>query len=86
MKKKEMKRMNNKNSKIQEKKVFGIPWNAFIFGFVSFLNDFSSELTIRALPPFFEKCSEHKNIYYRAYRRSGRLNRNNFKNLFRVSF
>lgn len=60
MKNKEMKRMNNKNSKIQEKKVFGIPWNAFIFGFVSFLNDFSSELTIRALPLFLKNVLNTK--------------------------
>jgi MFS family permease len=35
-----------------EKKYFGLSKNAFVFGFVSLLNDFSSEITIRTLPLF----------------------------------
>ncbi|GAV21692.1 MFS transporter [Carboxydothermus pertinax] len=33
-----------------EKKYFGLSQNAFLFGFISMLNDFASELTIRTLP------------------------------------
>lgn len=54
-----MKVKNGKNN-LEEKKILGIPWNAFIFGFVSFLNDFSSELTIRALPLFLKNVLNAK--------------------------
>ena len=36
----------------KEKKYFGLSKNAFVFGFVSMLNDFSSEITVRTLPLF----------------------------------
>ncbi len=35
-----------------EKKIFGLSRNVFVFGFVSLLNDFSSEITVRILPLF----------------------------------
>lgn len=35
-----------------EKRFFGLGRNVFIFGFVSLLNDFSSEITVRILPLF----------------------------------
>lgn len=53
-------RLNNQQAKIHQKKIFGIPWNAFIFGFVSLLNDFSSEITIRALPLFLNNVLHAK--------------------------
>jgi MFS family permease len=36
----------------KKKKYFGLSKNTFIFGFVSLLNDFSSEITVRTLPLF----------------------------------
>ena len=36
----------------KEKKYLGLSKNAFVFGFVSMLNDFSSEITVRTLPLF----------------------------------
>lgn len=35
-----------------EKKILGLSRNVFVFGFVSLLNDFSSEITVRILPLF----------------------------------
>ncbi|GAV26401.1 MFS transporter [Carboxydothermus islandicus] len=35
-----------------QKKFWGLSQNAFLFGFISMLNDFSSELTLRTLPLF----------------------------------
>ncbi len=57
---KERLRVKNEKNNLEEKKILGIPWNAFIFGFVSFLNDFSSELTIRALPLFLKNVLNAK--------------------------
>ncbi|MCX6559990.1 MAG: MFS transporter [Candidatus Aminicenantes bacterium] len=36
----------------KEKKYFGLSRNVFVFGFVSLLNDWSSEITVRILPLF----------------------------------
>lgn len=44
---KERLRVKNEKNNFEEKKIFGIFWNVFIFGFVSFFNDFLSELIIR---------------------------------------
>jgi MFS family permease len=39
-------------AKRPEKRFFGLGRNVFVFGFVSLLNDFSSEITVRILPLF----------------------------------
>lgn len=40
--------------KVESRKIFGISKNAFIFGFVSMLNDFSSDMTVKVLPLFLK--------------------------------
>lgn len=39
---------------IKERKFFGLSQNVFVFGFVSMLNDLSSEITLRTLPLFLD--------------------------------
>ncbi|MEZ0536526.1 MFS transporter [Caldicellulosiruptoraceae bacterium PP1] len=51
---------NKKDNEVKNRKILGISWNAFIFGFVSMLNDFSSEITVRALPLYLNNVLKTK--------------------------
>jgi MFS family permease len=44
--------MKRENESIVERKIFGISWNVFVLGIVSFLNDMSSEMINPIVPSY----------------------------------